>query len=439
MNNLIQYRPLFSTHLLHEYYLPRDVSLFSGIPPDQRLRIEEHLQNSYNISEYLDINPSMDCEKVLANHGLLFKKIDFGFFVGTKVTSMGDGTFVPYIPLNEPFSLRFLVELEDKHLFNFSNLRLEANIENKDHFVYYFTNRANNAANLDSLYLTQPIPEFEDTFSYESGELVIDNNNPGNPEMLEAIEDNGPAAFDGSHWIRIFSDLDPLPQFVTREDRIALRPAIFKHNVESVAQEVLTFIIFDFNGTQVLTQNFNTSQPGTPLSECELILSDLPHAYYRMEVKDNLGTIIPELELRLYLDDELFIKRPFALIECFHEPDGSLNQYRWLDETNGNRLLSPIYHICLKNRSTFWRYHYADAPTFTATDVEVFEPTPGNPIDSILVSNEPLGLTKFGRNLQIELSGDTVLLPNPDIQSIFPEGGRVYSEINMGGGLGPHT
>ncbi len=428
---------MFSTHLFHEYLLPRDNSLFSGIPADQRLRIEELLQDKYQISEYLNITPSEDCRKILADHGLIHKIIDFGFLVGAKVTSMGDGTFVPFILLDKPLRLRFLVKLANKYLINFSNLRLEMNIEDKDNFIYYFTNRANNAVNSDSLYLSHPIQEFEATRTYESGELVIDNSNPFDPVLLEAVEDNGPAAFDGSQWIEVFSDLDPLPQFVTNVDRIALRPETFKHNVESVAREILTFIAYDYSDNQVMIQNFSTTQPGTPLSACELNLSELTPAYYRLEVRDSIGTSFPQLGLRFYMDNKIFIERPFALVECFHEPDGSLNQYRWLDETNGNRLLSPIYQISFKNRSTYWRYHYADAPDFTSSEVEVFEPTPGNPIDSILVTNRPLGLTKFGRNLQIEISGDDVLLPNPDITSIFPEGGRIYSEINMGGGLGP--
>ena len=76
-------------------------------------------------------------------------------------------------------------------------------------------------------------------------------------------------------------------------------------------------------------------------------------------------------------------------------------------------------------------------PTFTASQLEVFEPTPGNPIDQILVSNQPLGLTQFGRRLEMDVSGESVFLPNPGVFSIFPENGRIYSEINLGGGLGP--
>ena len=435
MSSLIQYRPLFSVQSHHEYYLPRETSLYQGISITEQRRIREELLANYRTSRDFKISPTPACSKLLNNHRLIFKADKMGFFVACKVTGLPDGTFVPFIPLNESFSLRFAVQLENQYFLNFSNLRMEKEAKNKDHFLHYFSNRANNSVGEGPHYLSRAVPEFDASKAYEAGEIIVDLTNPADPRMLEAIKDNGPAIFNNSDWARIFQDMIPLPQFVTNEDRVVLRPKVFKHNVESVARESLTFFIYDYDGVFQKALNFDTKDPGTPLKECELKLSDLPSACYSFEVRDIVGTTFPELGLRFFMDDALYIQRPFALIECFHKPDGSLNKYRWLD--NNNKLLSPNYAVHWKNRSTFWRYYYANAPVFTSTQVKVFEPTPGNPIDRILVSTGPLGLTRLGRQIEIDLDDGTVFLANPEAVSIFPEGDRIYSEINMGGGLGP--
>jgi len=428
---------LFSTQLIHEYYLPRESSLYLGIPADQQQRIMDTQQNKYKVSRDFFISPTKDCRNLLDNHRLIFKQNNFGFSLACQVTGMGDGTFAPLVPLNKPFSLRFAVSLENRQMINMSNIRLEKETKNKDRFMYYFSNRADNQQGSGPLYLSRTVPDFDASYAYEAGEIVISLTDPANPVMLEAIENNGPGAFNTSKWFSIYPDLDPLPQFVTKEDRIVLRPAIFKHNVESAAKENLSFLLYNYTGEHLQTIHFTTTEPGTTLTECELRLSGFPSAYYILEVRDDTGTVIPELGLTFFMDDVLYLQRPFALIECFFEPDGSLNSYRWLDQYNENRLLSPNYTIHWKNRSTFWRYYYASAPSFASSQVEVYELTPGNPVDTILVSTQPLGLTQFSRRIEIDMGGDTFFLPNPEVASIFPDGSRIYSEINMGGGLGP--
>ncbi len=436
MKSLLQYRSLFSLRWLHEYYLPQEPSFYQDIPIDQQETITKKQEENYKVVHDFLIIPTSDCMKLLKGYHLIFKQNDFGFLVGCEVSNLGDSTFNPFISFNESFSLRFTVELQNQQIFNKSNLRLEKDHEKKDHFIYYFSNRANNYESKNSCYLSKPIPGFNSSIDYEAGEIIIDKSDPINSLMLEAIEDNGPSGFDGSQWFSIFTDKFPFPQFVTKEDRIVIRPKLFKLNVESAASDKLTFEIYNIEGSLVKTLQFKTIVAGQPLSECELILNDISSGYYSLKVKNNSGTVIHELAFKFYLDDTLFIKRPFALIECFHEPDGSLKEYSLLDADNYNRLLSPIYIINLKNRSSFWRYYFADAPNFTSAHVEVYHPTPETTNDKILVSKHPLGLTQYYQHIEIENEEETILLPNPDIASVFPEKGRVFSEINIGGGLG---
>jgi hypothetical protein len=49
----------------------------------------------------------------------------------------------------------------------------------------------------------------------------------------------------------------------------------------------------------------------------------------------------------------------------------------------------------------------------------------------------PLGLTQVGRSINATIDGEARLLPNPGPGMIYPEDGRLFSEINLGGGLGP--
>ncbi len=437
MASLIQYRHFFSTRIFHEYYLPRESALYNGLTEEQRNTIFHRQEKYYDISSDFDIVPTRECAELLKNFKLIFKQDNYGFFVACKVRKLDDEHFQPYIPFDESISLCFAIYLKDQYLVNFSNLRQEKDIKKKDRFVYYFSNRANNPVSPDTLYLSNPVSEFNEEQDYEAGEVYVDNTDPDNPEMYEAIKDNGPGAYESADWIRIFADPNPLPRFITSDDRIVLRPRIFNFDVKNAFLEKLTIIIKDCFGKQVKENLFETTQSGEPLTQCEVELRDLASAYYTLQVMDSDDHPVEGLTLTFYLSDELYIQKPFALVECFHIPDGSLNEYKLLDEINDNHLLSPTYTVHWKNRSTYWRYYYSGAPGFTSSHVDLYQPSPGDTINNILVSNQPFGLTKFNRRLGIKIDGEDLFLPNPDIHSIFPEKGKIYSEINMGGGLGP--
>ena len=432
MNAFLQYRPLFFVQILNDYYLSEEAALFSGSTEEETNEILQKQRINYRLDRDLEIQPTGDTEKRLADRRLIFKKNQQGFLVGAQVSPDGSA-FVPFIPLNEPFALRFAVYLQNPHFFNFTNLRLERDPAQKDQYLYYFSNRANNVDSAATRYLSRAIPDFDATYAYEAGELFIN----GTPTMREAIEDNGPAVFDGTQWRQLFSGVDPLPQFVTARDRIVLRPSIFKVNVQAVSEEVLIFRIKDRNGVEVKNITHRSSEIGTPITECELDLTDLQPAVYEIEAEDTGGNVVSELGLTFFKDDMLAQKRPFALIEVFHEPDNSLGEYRWLDETDGNKLLSPQYTIRWKNRATWWRYYHEESPTFTSTAVENLNPVVNSPNHRILISSDPLALTQVGRAVPMDVDGEIQLLPNPGVELIYPEDGRIYSELDMGGGLGP--
>lgn len=438
MSSVFQYRPLFSVQILIDYYLTEEAALYQDSPDNPMAMVLQERSNSYNLERDLLVVPTEETEKLLKDKRLLFKRNNRGFFISSQVSQLGDNSFVPFSPMDELLHLRFVVYIQNPHFYNFTNIRLESELANKDSFIYYFSNRANNVINNEVLYLSDPVSDFDASYAYEASEIFIDSTNPTDPIMLEAIENNGPGPFNNSNWRQLFDGVNPLPQFVTNSDRIVSRPSLFKVNVENVGEEVLNFLIRDENATVVKIINQRTSDAGTPLVQCEVDLRGIKSGYYDLEVQDATGSPLPELALSFFKDDRIHQNRSFALIECVHEPDGSLGEYRWLDHSNGNRLLFPEYTIRWKNRSTWWRYYHETAPEFTSGILENLDPNTNSPNNRILISIDPLALTQLGREIAVILdNGDLKLFPNPDVQMIYPENGRIYSEVNMGGGLGP--
>lgn len=438
MSSLFQYRQLFQVNILIDYYLSEEINLYQDTPDNPMENVIEQQHLKYDVSSDLNIIPTIETTKALRDKRLIFKRNKTGFFVSSQVSPLVGGFFTPFIELSDTFSLRFEVHLNNPYFYNHTNISLKRDSENNDHSLYYFSNRANNLDSNNTRYLSKPIPDFDSNYAYEASEVIIDRSNPLNPVMREAIEDNGPGAIDNSNWRDIFAGIDPLFQFATNADRIVAKPMVFKHKVLEVAQENLVFTIRDFEGNISKIVSFNSPEIGTPLDECELDLRALKTGLYSLTVEDNLGAFFPELALEFYLDDEIYKKRPLAIIECFHQPDGSLGEYRWLDQTNQNRLRFPEYVIRWKNRSTWWRYYFESPPNLTSTILQNLDPIVNAPNHRILISTTPLALTQIGREISATLgTGDLKLLPNPDIQMIYPENGRIFSELNMGGGIGP--
>jgi hypothetical protein len=407
MSSFFQYRPLFSIQVLIDYYLTEEATLYQDTPDNPMAFVLQEQANRYNLERDLLVVPTDETKKLLKDKRFLFKRNNRGFFISSQVSQLGDGSFVPFTTLDEPLSLRFAAYLQNPYFYNFTNIRLESELDAKDQFVYYFSNHATNVVNGATRYLSNPVPGFDASYAYEASELFIDASDPLNPTMFEAIESNGPGAFNNANWGQIFNGVNPLFQFVTNTDRIVLRPSIFKHNVESAGEEFVQYLISDINGTLVKTIDHRTLETGTPLTECELDLSDLKSGYYQMAAQDALANPLPELSLTFFMDDKIHQKRPFAIIECFHEPDGSLGEYRWLDQANENRLLFPEYTIRWKNRSTWWRYYHETAPELTSSVLENLDPDVNSSNNRILISTGPLALTQLGREIAVTLdNGD---------------------------------
>ncbi|MEO1418147.1 MAG: hypothetical protein AAFW00_22875 [Bacteroidota bacterium] len=437
MSSSVSYRSFFTIDLLQEYYLSEENDLYDG-DEDIQAAILRQQRLYYQVSKDLSMKPTSETVGLMKNYGLLLKAVPLGFFIGGRVRLRTDGSAIPFIPVDTPLVLRFSLTATNPFFANFTNLRMEKVPANRDRYVYYFSNRAANVASVadgeDVNYLSTPIPGFDPERDYEAGELIVEGG-----IMREAVDDRGPApSFIGGVWRDIYEDADPMPQFVTTADRTLLRPAIFDVDVTSAAQEVIVVVVRDRQNVIVQQQTYTSETTGIPLETCTIDLTHVDPARYTLEVQTVGGTPFTDLGLDFYLDSALYLEGPLAIIECFHEPDGSLGAYKWFDETDSNQLLSPRYTLRWKNRPTYWRYYLpADPASFVSPFLDTFEISPGNAIDRILVSVDPIPLTAIGRRIEATIDGETRLLPNPGPRVIYPENGRLYSEVNLGGGLGP--
>jgi hypothetical protein len=442
MSTAIQYRPFFSLEMLHDFYLSEDMELLGRYPEPRREELLANQYRRYQLAQDLSITPTPDCAKTLGNYRLLFKSNNRGFFVGGRVIPIAGSSpqaFTSFVPLDETITLRFVIQVKNPYFYNMTNLRMEKQAMNREHFVYYFSNRAGNTVNHpgegDRLYLSRTLTGYNANAGYEAGEIIFVGN-----IMSEAIQDIAPGtAFNADHWKQIYTGHTPHFQFISSADRLPLRPGVFSHTVFNAVENhrVLRIRLLNRDGTLLETFRFEAHDPSDPmptLRQCTLNLRSYSPGIYSLEVERANGTLIPAFSLTFYLDDLLYQQKPLALIECFHEPGAALGAYRWIDETANNRLRQPIYHLRWKSRSTIWRYYYETAPGFTSTDVAVL----AAPNDHTLMSSTPFAMSQMYRRVEINPNGgDVVLLPNPGVEAIFPENGRVFSEINMGGGLGP--
>ncbi len=436
MRQNLQYRILFSAMVEHDFYLSEDKELYRG-DSELRKQVLDSQKKDYTISQFLSVVPTKDCANYIRNSNLIFKTNNNGFIVGARVLPVnGDRNFTTALPLGNAVNLRFTLTSRSPFFFNFTNLRIEKGNKPKETYIYYFTNRNSNVVNhpgLDArLYLSKPLGGYQRDRDYEAGELILQDG-----KLFEALEDiPGDTVFNSESWREIYRDQDPHFQFVSVADRLLLRPAIFRHIVHNDLEnhKILNIILYSRDDVVVAKLQFKTSD--STLKDCLIDLSNYDPGTYRLEVRRVDNTTISEFGIIFYLDDLLFRQKPLALIECFYTPNTDLGEYRWLDENNNHRLRSPVYRLRWKSRPTYWRYYF-NAPVNILSESNQVIQLPA-PHDRILQTREPFALSQIMRKVEISLNGENVPkpLPNPNITKISPENGQVFSEIDMGGGLG---
>ena len=192
------YKKILDLELWHDYFL------------GQRL-VSDRLPDVYDISDLLTIAPTPECQRTLQNLRWRFRPTRFGGTLWAEVEPVTTDPFYTKITVDRPEQLTFCLIVRDPQFANFTNLSLTSS----DRSLYYFSNRSGNQLE-NSLFLSQPLPNYQNETAYKVGELVTHND-----QTWEAVRDFTTTTDDPveDDWQSF-----PLTQYVSQPDRQLLPP-----------------------------------------------------------------------------------------------------------------------------------------------------------------------------------------------------------------------
>jgi hypothetical protein len=126
----IQYKTLFKVDILHLFFLNNGLKTYFSMSETDRAK----QQDSYDINSFFSVIPTQETQQKLNGHNLVFRSINTGFAVWSKVTGINND--VPFIPLDDELCLTFLVKIKDSGFYNYTDLELK-NLGK----LNYFSNR----------------------------------------------------------------------------------------------------------------------------------------------------------------------------------------------------------------------------------------------------------------------------------------------------------
>jgi hypothetical protein len=126
----VKYVPLFKADILHHYFLNKGETEFSSMNDDEKAK----QLDIYNIHNCLSIFPTSESHQQINGHNLVFKNVNTGFTVWTKVDESDDK--VPFVSLDDDLSFTFVVQIKDSNFYNYTEL----DMDNAGR-LYYLSNR----------------------------------------------------------------------------------------------------------------------------------------------------------------------------------------------------------------------------------------------------------------------------------------------------------
>ena len=361
----------------------------------------------YDVSAFFEIVPSIETRQVLRDHRMVYKVTQTGIIVYAEAefinAATGNATIVD---INADLCLSFYWRLRDRRLINFTNYQLKENLRR----IYYFSNRSSSQQG-GILHLNHAIPPFGTTYpnetAYHLGDIVSQAGQTFEMIEMESPATNFPA--NASKWQSINT---AVINYVNPFDRLAWHSANFKHTrANSNPGEFITYQLLDADGQNVPLQliqgtNISEGEYRAPSSAAEkvnhtLSLGHVKPGRYTLIISEIGGPTIIEFYLLntseepdLFAVSEFFISgvaAPFQIVQ----KNAVVN--RWILDNPVKRFL-----VRFRPRLTRWKY--------LKQDQTLFHQAP-----------DPRPLTKTFSNYSIVVGGNTVHLPDPGVDPIFPE------------------
>ena len=361
----------------------------------------------YDLASFMEIVPSIATEKLMHDYRLRFKNTRTGFTIFAEAqfinTATGFATLIDPDP-NLYFSFYWIVR--DRRLLNYTNHRLKESTRN----IYYFSNRTASQQG-GVTYLNQAIPPFGTTYPNETAYHLGDIVSQGG-QTFEMIDMESPAVnfpVNASKWQSIDA---AMTNYVNPFDRLKWQSVQYRHQRSNTAPgEFITYQLTDANGVPVPLQDI----PGTNLSEADyraplfstdpvdhtLTLDHLQPGKYTLTINEAGG---PTTDTFYLLNDTL-VPNLFAVSEFF--VSGAAAPFRFITNNVAiNRWIldDPVKNFLIRFRPRLTRWKYLKQ------DQTLFHQAP-----------TPRPLTKTFSNYSIVVGPNTINLPDPAIDPIFPD------------------
>jgi hypothetical protein len=400
MSFRIIYKTLFEIRILHHFFLNKGEALWDSMSPDERDKMLELT----DLRDFFEIQPTSECSQILSSHSCIFKQTSSGVIVGIKAEPDEDDpdNFLPFIPLGNDVILRFIIRLKSAGFLNYTALPLTGN----DSAIYIFKNYTFSSA-LKFPALSAIPPVFEPGTEYMPGDMLSDDPDNQTKLFIALVKTTNNTA-TATDWLTEEGEGIPL-NYANLNDRFQVANGFFQYTMpEEDAFPVATFR--NSSGelikpkTEILPGSFRTIQAD---------MHDFPQGFYQVHIESTVPVFEKDITFYLIPQGEV----PFGLIEIKARSDQE--DYNLTDE---GILMSPIYDLRFRNRSTHWRYL-------------------GKLFEIPFETDDPLPLTRFG---QIEITkppdpedDKTIMLPNPTADMIRAEAlseaeeNKFYSEIHI--------
>jgi len=333
MGFTLTYKTLFEVKLLHHYFLNKAGDLFDNMSDADKSAV----LRGYDVREFISIEPTADCARILSRYHLIYKNTPSGLIVGTRANQSA-GKFFPAFAVEDNLRFTFKVYFTDTFFSNYTALPLA-----KDRSaVYYFQNRKTNSPKKFP-HLTQFAAAFAGGETYSSGEIVSDNAAaPTQLFIAKKISTNAPPHADWDN-----DDLvagKPL-QYATRKDLLPVFIDSIRYNTNETSLN-LTITIKNRSG-DTITPKFETVTENDK-SVALVDIHFLPEDFYTIKLEDAGKPYTKEFSFyRLSTPNNAD-----TLIDIIVKSDDAA-----YNVTAGDcSLLESVYEFRLKIRSTVWRY-----------------------------------------------------------------------------------
>ena len=130
MSFSIQYKPLFKVDVLHLFFLNNGLKTFFSMNASDAAK----QLDGYDLNSFFNLTPTLETQNKLKGYNLVFRNLNTGFAVWTKVRN--DNHAFPFIPLPDNLSFTFLVKIKEPAFYNYTDLKLD-NLGKTN----YFSNR----------------------------------------------------------------------------------------------------------------------------------------------------------------------------------------------------------------------------------------------------------------------------------------------------------